>query len=284
MTQPRRVPLWRRLIATVLMAAAVFTGVQIARELQYRSHVNAMRERGIELASAIRPPVPSTSTTTSTTSTTTTTTSTTPTTTTRMTVRPSSTTTSTTSTTTTTTSTTPTTTTSSTVVLPIPTPPTSPAQTEDDFFAGLIFPRVGYTEDHRMPVYEGSDADVDKHALELGLAHRWSTAFPGQGGNTVIGGHRSSYKAPFGYLITAQVGDEVTLVTTWGRYTYVVYNVVPDMDARDAAALVNQYFVTQEGRGETLTLYTCNDGTRKRTIVQAVLVAINGIELAPVSL
>ena len=255
MTQPRRVPLWRRLIATVLMAAAVFTGVQIVRELQYRSHVNAMRERGIELASAIRPPIPSTSTTTSTTSTTTTTTSTTP-----------------------------PTTTSSTVVLPIPTPPTSPAQTEDDFFAGLIFPRVGYTEDHRMPVYEGSDADVDKHALELGLAHRWSTAFPGQGGNTVIGGHRSSYKAPFGYLITAQVGDEVTLVTTWGRYTYVVYNVVPDMDARDAAALVNQYFVTQEGRGETLTLYTCNDGTRKRTIVQAVLVAINGIELAPVSL
>ncbi len=111
--------------------------------------------------------------------------------------------------------------------------------------------------------------------LKKGPGHIPSTALPGDLGNMVISGHRTTYGAPFNRADTLQPGDKIVLETRTGWFTYdvrelqvvaptaieVTYPVPGRLDATPTEHL--------------LTLTTCNPkySARERLIVHAVLSA-----------
>ena len=83
--------------------------------------------------------------------------------------------------------------------------------------------------------------------LKNGVGQYNGSSFPGCGGTILIGGHNNSY---FNGLKNVDVGDEITLQTNYGTYTYKVTKTVvlpaSDKTAYDLAATK-----------ENLVLYTC---------------------------
>jgi sortase A len=63
----------------------------------------------------------------------------------------------------------------------------------------------------------------DATNLKRGPGHITGTSYPGQPGNCVISGHRTTYGAPFRHIEQLSGGDEVVLITAEYRYTYEVY-------------------------------------------------------------
>jgi sortase A len=63
----------------------------------------------------------------------------------------------------------------------------------------------------------------DAENLKRGPGHIPSTAYPGQSGNCVISGHRTTYGAPFRNIEQLVPGDMIVLITAENRYTYQVY-------------------------------------------------------------
>jgi sortase A len=111
-------------------------------------------------------------------------------------------------------------------------------------------------------------AGVSKQNLSDGVGHFPNTPVPGQLGNAVLAGHRTTHLAPFYDLDHLKVGDDVDVTTILGNaYAYVVtgseivspsdYHVVTDSDPTMA----------------TLTLITCTPiGTSsQRLVVHATL-------------
>jgi sortase A len=125
--------------------------------------------------------------------------------------------------------------------------------------------------DHLDYIVEG----VTVRALRRGPGHYPDTALPGQVGNFVVSGHRTTYGAPFGRLDDLQVGDPVVIETRdmWFTYTVrskevvrpseieVTYPVPRDADAKPTKAL--------------LTLTTCHPkySARQRLIIFGELTA-----------
>ena len=62
--------------------------------------------------------------------------------------------------------------------------------------------------------------------LREGPGHWPETPFPGQGGNFVVSGHRTTYGAPFLKLNKVKEGDEIDLVLPYGVARYTVTRVV----------------------------------------------------------
>lgn len=127
-----------------------------------------------------------------------------------------------------------------------------------DGIALLEIPRINLG----MIVVEGTSvAD-----LKLGPGHYTGTPLPGDSGNVVISGHRTTYKHPFYNLNDLVVGDPIYLTNPDGiKYTYLVTRsevVAPD----DIAVISN----TTDDR---LTLTTCNPrySASQRLIVTARL-------------
>ncbi|MEO3810421.1 class E sortase [Sphaerisporangium sp. B11E5] len=82
---------------------------------------------------------------------------------------------------------------------------------------GLIrIPRLGH--DYEFAVLEG----VDPADLRKGPGHYPGTAMPGEVGNFVVSGHRTTYAAPFNRLDELRRGDEIVVDAPAGRYTYRV--------------------------------------------------------------
>ena len=63
----------------------------------------------------------------------------------------------------------------------------------------------------------------DSENLKRGPGHLPGTAYPGQPGNMVISGHRTTYGAPFRHIEQLTPGEEIVLITKENRYTYEVY-------------------------------------------------------------
>lgn len=106
----------------------------------------------------------------------------------------------------------------------------------------LEIPKIGLT------VAIGKD--VSKDTLKYSVGHFEGTALPGEKGNCAIAGHRSyTYSQFFNRLDEVAVGDTVTIRTSKGIFSYVVYDK----------------FVVEPSRVEvlnstddaTLTLVTC---------------------------
>ncbi|MER6583427.1 class E sortase [Nonomuraea sp. NPDC001023] len=82
--------------------------------------------------------------------------------------------------------------------------------------AMLSIPRLG--RDYRYAIVEGVDAEH----LKKGPGHYPDSAMPGQVGNFVVSGHRTTYAAPFKELDELERGDEIIVDAREARYTYRV--------------------------------------------------------------
>jgi sortase A len=93
-----------------------------------------------------------------------------------------------------------------------------------------------------------------------------ATPLPGQPGNSVISGHRTTYGAPFHELDTLVSGDRIEVETAIGLHVYEVrsIDIVRPTDV----------WVTEPRTGAWLTLTTCHPkfSARERLIVFAELV------------
>ncbi len=102
--------------------------------------------------------------------------------------------------------------------------------------------------------------------LALGPGHMTWTALPGQPGNTVISGHRTTYGAPFYALDQLEPGDTIFIETVIGTNVYEVADII--------TVPPSGTWVTQQTDGSWLTLTTCHPigRARERLIVFARLV------------
>jgi sortase A len=102
--------------------------------------------------------------------------------------------------------------------------------------------------------------------LRNGAGHMPFTPLPGQPGNAVISGHRTTYGAPFHELDTLEPGDLIEVETALGVHTYAVSETVI-VSPRDL-------WVTDPRDGAWLTLTTCHPkfSSRQRLVVFASLV------------
>ena len=112
-------------------------------------------------------------------------------------------------------------------------------------------------------VFEG----VDPATLRNGPGHMPWTPMPGQPGNAVISGHRTTYGAPFYDLDLLEPGDEIEVATAIGTHVYTVREMV--------IVMPTDVWVTDPRPGAWLTLTTCHPklSARERLIVFAELTA-----------
>ncbi len=102
--------------------------------------------------------------------------------------------------------------------------------------------------------------------LRNGAGHMPDTPLPGQPGNAVISGHRTTYGAPFHDLGELEAGDRIEVDTASGTHGYAVREtfVVAPTDV----------WVTDPREGSWLTLTTCHPkfSAAQRLIIVAELV------------
>ncbi len=125
-------------------------------------------------------------------------------------------------------------------------------------FGRIVFPSL----DLEHIIFEG----VDRDTLKKGPGHMPWTPLPGQPGNAVVSGHRTTYGAPFFNIDQLQPGHEILVETALGTHTYVVREsiIVEPTDV----------WVTENRPGAWLTLTTCHPrfSARQRLVVFAELV------------
>ena len=114
---------------------------------------------------------------------------------------------------------------------------------------------------------------VTHEDLKKGPGHYPGTALPGQIGNVVISGHRTTYGAPFNRVDELHVGDPIVLETADAYLTYSVTGETV-VDPSDVAVILP--VPGHPGQAPTqrlLTLTTCNPkySATHRLIVSALL-------------
>ncbi|MBT0774030.1 class E sortase [Kineosporia sp. J2-2] len=119
----------------------------------------------------------------------------------------------------------------------------------------LRIPRIGM----ELVVLEGAG----RGSLQQGPGHVRGTAVPGQAGNSVIVGHRTTWGAPFGKLDRLRPGDRIEITTDSGRSDYVV--AAPDgqgLGREESGHLIidpDDLGVLDQDRSRSrLTLITCH--------------------------
>ncbi|HET7405690.1 MAG TPA: class E sortase [Mycobacteriales bacterium] len=132
----------------------------------------------------------------------------------------------------------------------------------------LRIPRLG--SDYVKVVVEG----VNHDDLKKGPGHYPGTAMPGQIGNFVVSGHRTTYGAPFNRLDELQVNDAIVVETRTMWFTYHVTSkeVVLPTDI-DVIAPVPDH-PGQKPTKAYLTFTTCHPkySASHRLIVHGILV------------
>lgn len=129
-------------------------------------------------------------------------------------------------------------------IQPVPTPVAQDERLRVPFF--YIGEQIGVL---RIPSVEIDVAVLqgDREAeFRLGAGHYTGSLLPGQGGNILVGAHRTSYFRNFEYL---DIGDEIEFAATYGRFHYEIV----DMFLIDG----NDHSIGLPTDDEQLTLYTC---------------------------
>ncbi len=128
-----------------------------------------------------------------------------------------------------------------------------------DVVGWIEIPRIGLS----APVVEMANVD-DRENLNKGPAHLMGTAYPGEEGNCVIAGHRTTYSRPFFRLDELSEGDAVVLTGRGGsKHTYLVrWKRIVDPD---------EVWVMEKTGGVVLTMIACHPlfSARKRLVVRA---------------
>lgn len=132
---------------------------------------------------------------------------------------------------------------------------------EGTAFAIIRIPTIDRLKDG-WTVVEG----VGVRDLRNGAGHMPNTPLPGQPGNAVISGHRTTYGAPFHELEELVPGDLIEVDTALGTHTYAVRETI--------IVRPTELWVTEPREGAWLTLTTCHPkfSSRRRLIVFAELV------------
>jgi LPXTG-site transpeptidase (sortase) family protein len=138
----------------------------------------------------------------------------------------------------------------------------TPAPVGGDAFAVITLPeRIG---GGAWRVVEGTTAEH----LRQGPGHLVGTALPGNLGNAVVSGHRTTWGAPFNRIDELAPGDEIVVDTATGRHVYAVTEtfIVSPTDTWVADS--------PEDPVAWLTLTACHPkgSARQRVIVRAELV------------
>lgn len=135
---------------------------------------------------------------------------------------------------------------------------------EDEGFATMRVPGL----DLEAVVFEG----VTTSTLTKGPGHIPGTPLPGQPGNSVISGHRTTYGRPFYDFDLLSPGDRIEVETAIGSHVYEVREsfIVKPTDV----------WVVDDRPGAWLTLTTCHPkfSARERLIVTAELVEGPNVE------
>jgi sortase A len=133
-------------------------------------------------------------------------------------------------------------------------------------------------EDYRYAVVEG----VGPEELKKGPGHQPGTAGPGQLGNMVLAGHRTTYGAPFGRYDELAAGDEVVVSGPTGSYTYRISGteVVDPSDTAVVLPVPRQPDAQPTKR--LLTLITCTPkySAKQRLVISGEMVAQDGLRTA----
>lgn len=118
--------------------------------------------------------------------------------------------------------------------------------------------------DLRTEVFEG----VNEAALKDGPGHWPGTPAPGEPGNFVLSGHRSTETRPFLYLDQLSRGDLITMTQGNARYRYAV-DTVTIVPQRDYVPYVLQR--PDKPGTRMITLFACNPLTAhyQRIVVRA---------------
>lgn len=146
-----------------------------------------------------------------------------------------------------------------TVSLPVPVPvPTDDEAAEPRVELGTIeIPRIDVTK----TLFDG----IRTSTLDLGPGHWPGSALPGQLGNVVVGGHRTSHDRPFRNIDRLEPGDEVIFTTDAGRFVYVVQS--SEVITPDTMRIIDQT------NAHTATLFACEPphSTKFRLVVHLAL-------------
>ena len=135
--------------------------------------------------------------------------------------------------------------------------PTGARIVPGDAYAVIVIPSI----DLDIVVVQGTDYED----LKKGPGHYVDTADPwDKTGRVGIAGHRTTYLHPFFNLDKVKPGDEITLITKYGTYSYTVNKnfVLPEATAG---------VVLRQTKDPTLVLTTCNPrySSSQRLIVTA---------------
>lgn len=116
----------------------------------------------------------------------------------------------------------------------------------------IDIPKIGLS--HRT--FEG----IDLATINKGPSHWPGTALPGQRGNTVFPGHRTTYSRPFWDIDKLTRGDEVIFTSAAGRF---VYRVTDTFVVRS-----NETWIVDATDEATFTIFACHPkGSAKQRYV-----------------
>jgi sortase A len=136
----------------------------------------------------------------------------------------------------------------------------SPEDVPENAHAPTPEVRLGSLELPAIGVSQGLYEGVTLTSINRGPSHWPGSAMPGQLGNVVIAGHRTTYSKPFYDLDALKPGDELILTTAAGRFTYKVTatEVVPATGIQ----------IIEQTYAFTATLFACHPrGSARQRIV-----------------
>jgi sortase A len=142
----------------------------------------------------------------------------------------------------------------------LPKPVTAPRDTRGaevrSDLGTIEIPKIGL----RMTMLEG----IRLTTLDQGPGHWPGSAMPGQIGNVVVAGHRTSHSKPFRHLDALSPGDEVIFTMPNGRFVYSV--VSTEIVSPDRVDIVDQT------SARTATLFACHPpgSTKQRIVVHLI--------------
>ncbi|HVF33598.1 MAG TPA: class E sortase [Acidimicrobiales bacterium] len=121
----------------------------------------------------------------------------------------------------------------------------------------IDIPKIGLSHQ----TFEG----IELRTIDRGPSHWPGTAEPGQRGNTVFPGHRTTHSRPFWDIDKLAAGDEVIFTTAAGRFTYRVTETL--------IVGANDTWIIQPTDDATFTIFACHPkgSARQRYVVKGVL-------------
>ena len=127
----------------------------------------------------------------------------------------------------------------------------------------LVF--VGRISIPRLKVSTTIYKGVTKLQFDRGVGYWPGSALPGENGNIVLGGHRTSNPRPFYNIEKMMVGDLVTVSRPGKSFTYRVQKVM--------VVKPTDVWIVNPTSQPMLTLFTCHPrgSTSKRYVVRATL-------------